>query len=61
MSQKVMIYTVKSMFKILDKYRDWKAISIGEEKRFQKFPTHKRHFDLGQISHKKVLKHLRPI
>ena len=48
----------EAMFKILDKYRDWRAISIGEEKRFQKFPTHKRHFDLGQISHKKVLKHL---
>ena len=48
----------KSMFKILDKHKDWKAYSIGEEKRFQKFPTHKRHFDLGQISHKKVLKHL---
>ena len=48
----------ESMFKILDKYRDWKAISIGEEKRFQQFPTHKRHFDLGQISHKKVLKYL---
>jgi glycosyltransferase involved in cell wall biosynthesis len=48
----------KSMLKILDKHRDWKAYSIGEEKRFQKFPTHKRHFDLGQISHKKVLKHL---
>ena len=48
----------KSMFKILDKHKDWKAYSIGEEKRFQKFPTHSRHFDLGQISHKKVLKHL---
>jgi len=48
----------KSMIKILNKHKDWKAYSIGEEKRFQKFPTHKRHFDLGQISHKKVLKHL---
>ena len=48
----------KSMFKVLDKYKDWKAYSIGEEKRFQKFSTHKRHFDLGQISHKKVLKRL---
>ena len=48
----------KSMIKVLNKHKDWKAYSIGEEKRFQKFPTHKRHFDLGQISHKKVLKHL---
>ena len=37
MSQKVMIYIVKSMFKILDEYKDWKAYSIGEEKRFQNF------------------------
>ena len=48
----------KSMFSILEKYKDWKAYSIGEEKRFQKFPTHKRHFDLGQISHRKVLSYL---
>ena len=45
----------KSMFKILNKNKDWKAYSIGEEKRFQNFPTHKRHLNLGQISHKKVL------
>ncbi len=48
----------KSMFKILDQYNDWKAISIGEEKRFQNFPTHKRHFNLGQIPHNKVLDYL---
>ncbi len=45
----------KSMFKILNENKDWKAYSIGEEKRFQNFPTHKRHFNLGQISHNKVL------
>ncbi len=45
----------KSMFKILNKNNDWKAYSIGEEKRFQNFPTHKRHLNLGQISHDKVL------
>ncbi|MBD1162610.1 glycosyltransferase [Pelagibacterales bacterium SAG-MED12] len=45
----------KSMFKILNKNNDWKAYSIGEEKRFQSFPTHKRHLNLGQISHSKVL------
>ncbi len=45
----------KSMFKVLDSYKDWKAFSIGEEKRFQNYPTHKRHLNLGQISHNKVL------
>ena len=48
----------KSMFKILDQYNDWCAISIGEERRFQDFPTHKRHFSLGQIPHNKVLDYL---
>ncbi len=48
----------KSMFKILDQYNDWSAISIGEERRFQNFPTHKRHFSLGQIPHNKVLDYL---
>ena len=45
----------KSMFKILNENKDWKAYSIGEEKRFQNFPTHKKHFNLGQITHNKVL------
>ena len=48
----------ESMIKVLKKHQDWKALSIGEEKRFQKFPVHKRHYDLGQISHKKVLEYL---
>ena len=48
----------KSMFKILNQYNDWCAISIGEERRFQNFPTHKRHFNLGQIPHNKVLNYL---
>ncbi len=48
----------KSMFKILDQYNEWRAISIGEERRFQNFPTHKRQFDLGQIPHNKVLDYL---
>ena len=46
------------MFKILDQYNNWCAISIGEERRFQNFPTHKRHFNLGQIPHNKVLDYL---
>ena len=48
----------KSMFEILNKYNDWIAVSIGEERRFQNFPTHKRHFNLGQIPHNKVLDYL---
>ena len=48
----------KSMFKILNTYKKWKAYSIGEEKRFQEFSTHERHKNLGQISHKRVLNYL---
>mgnify|MGYP001279450135 FL=1 len=48
----------KAMFKILDLNKDWNAYSIGEEKRFQNFPTHSRHKSLGQISHSKVLEYL---
>jgi glycosyltransferase involved in cell wall biosynthesis len=45
----------KALFPILNKHTDWKAISIGDEKRFQYYNTHKNHTNLGQISHKKVL------
>ena len=48
----------KSMFRVLNENKDWKAYSIGEEKRFQNFPRHKRHLNLGQISHNKVLDYL---
>jgi glycosyltransferase involved in cell wall biosynthesis len=48
----------KAMFKVLNKFSDWKAISIGDEKRFQDFPTHKLHINLGQLSHIKVIKYL---
>ena len=48
----------KAMFKVLDRFTDWKAISIGEEKRFQNFPTHIHHLNLGQLSHNKVIKYL---
>ncbi len=46
----------KSLFKVLNENKLWKAISIGEEKRFQNYPMHERHKNLGQIAHKKVLK-----
>ncbi len=48
----------RSVLTILNKYKDWRAISIGDEKRFRQFNTHKNHVNLGQISHKKVLDHL---
>jgi len=48
----------KAMFKVLDLNKDWIAYSIGEEKRFQNFPTHIRHKSLGQIPHNKVLNYL---
>ena len=48
----------KSMFKVLNTNKNWIALSIGEEKRFQNYPTHKRHKNLGQITHKKVMDYL---
>ncbi len=48
----------KSLFKVLNENKIWNAVSIGEEKRFQDYTIHKRHKNLGQITHKKVLKHL---
>ena len=46
------------MFKVLDRFTDWRAISIGEERRFQDFPRHIRHSNLGQLAHNKVIKYL---
>ena len=43
------------MIRILDQYNDWSAISIGEERTNQNFPTHKKHFNLGKIPHNKLL------
>ena len=48
----------KSMFKVLNTNKNWIALSIGEERRFQNYPTHIRHKNLGQISHKKVMDYL---
>ncbi len=42
--------------KILKNNIHWSALSCGEEKRFQKFETHPRHKNKGQISHNKILK-----
>jgi glycosyltransferase involved in cell wall biosynthesis len=43
---------------ILDEHLDWKAYSIGDESRKRPFINHSRHFELGFLEHKKVLKFL---
>ena len=40
---------------ILSKYHDWKAYSIGDERRQKIYSEHKNHFNLGYVPHKKVL------
>ncbi len=42
--------------KVLNKYPDWKAFSIGDEKRFQEYYTNKKQVNLGLLENKKVLK-----
>ena len=42
--------------KVLKKYDDWKAFSIGDEKRFQEYYTNKNQINLGLLDNKKVLK-----
>jgi len=46
---------VKSIKKILDKYKDWKAIIIGDEKREKIYLNHKRATILGFKKHNDVL------
>ena len=45
----------KSIIKILDDYKEWKAISIGDEDRRSIYINHPRHKELGFLSHKKTL------
>ncbi len=47
-----------AIIKILNEFNDWKAYSIGDEKRNKPIFEHKSHFDLGYRSHKYVLKFL---
>ena len=42
--------------KVLKRYDDWKAFSIGDEKRFQEYYRNKRQTNLGLLDNKKVLK-----
>ena len=46
---------VKSISKILDKYKDWKAIVIGDEKREKIFLKHKNATILGFKKHHEVI------
>jgi len=46
----------EAIIKILDRFPDWKAYSIGDEDRRKIYINHKRHKELGFISHKRTLK-----
>ena len=44
--------------KILNEFKDWKAYSIGDERRTRPIINHKNHIELGFLRHKKVLQFL---
>ena len=45
-----------SLINILNEFKNWKALTIGDEKRFQEYNKHPRQFHLGLLSNDKVLK-----
>ena len=45
-----------AIIKILNEFKDWKAYSIGDEKRDKPIISHKNHSELGYLKHKAVLK-----
>ncbi|MDB4081685.1 glycosyltransferase [Candidatus Pelagibacter sp.] len=47
-----------AIVKILNEFNDWKAYSIGDEKRKRPVINHTNHFELGFLKHKKVLQFL---
>ncbi len=47
-----------AIVKILNEFKDWKAYSIGDERRDKPTINHKNHIELGYLSHKKVLNFL---
>ena len=47
-----------SIIKVLNEFKDWKAYSIGDERRERPHINHKRHIELGFINHSKVLNYL---
>ena len=44
-----------ALIKILDKYPDWKGLSIGYESRRKIYIKHKQHKELGFLNHQKTL------
>ena len=46
----------EAIIKILDEFKDWNALSIGDEERNRPYINHKRHKEIGFKSHKIVLK-----
>jgi len=47
-----------AIIKILNEYTQWKAYSIGDERRNKPTINHRNHIELGYLSHKEVLKFL---
>ena len=47
-----------SIIRILNEFKNWKAYSIGDERRDRPHIDHERHYELGFLQHKKVLKFL---
>ncbi len=45
----------KTIVKILNKFPNWKAYSLGDEERRKIYINHKNHYELGFLNHKKVL------
>ena len=48
----------EAIIRILNKYNDWKAFSIGDEDRERPVINHKNHKELGFLKHKEVLNFL---
>ena len=59
MSQKVMIFFAKSIIRILNEFKSWKAFSLGDEDRRKNFIKHKNHYELGFLKHKKSFRFIR--
>ena len=45
----------KSIQKILDKFPEWKSLSVGDEERRSVYINHNQHKELGFLNHKKTL------
>ena len=47
-----------AIIKILNEFKEWKAYSIGDERRDRPYIDHDRHYELGFLKHNKVLSYL---